>query len=68
MPPVPELTQREHAAIQELGTAMRTIGNTFMDDEGDPHLMRVAIEIIRESADVLESVATRWEMCRALDQ
>lgn len=68
MTAIPELLPKEKTAIQELSAVMHTIGEMFMNDEGDPALMRTAVQIIRESADVLDSVATRWEYSRVLGQ
>jgi hypothetical protein len=57
----PDLTEDEMASINELTQSMRTLRGLFTEDEGTPMMLRVGVGIIRESADVLEALADRWE-------
>lgn len=68
MPPIPDLTTAEETAIRELGKAMHTLGEIFSQGDGDPALMRAAVGVVREAADLLDKVALRWEMSRVLGQ
>lgn len=60
MTPVPELTDEEMASINELGAILHTLGEAFLAGNGDPKLMFTTVDMIREAADTLESLALRW--------
>jgi hypothetical protein len=65
---VPDLTEAEMKSINDLSKSMRTLGEIFTEDEGTPAMLRVGVAVVRESADVLEGLAARWEASLVQDQ
>jgi hypothetical protein len=56
-----ELTPEEYAEIAALGETIGVLGQILTNGSGSPETLRMAVAVLRNSANVFENVLRRWE-------